>query len=271
MEWDDKYLIGVKDIDEQHKKIVKVICAYKKSFSDKTVDSGIEMGKIIVFLVKYANYHFQAEEAFMERIDYPDLEHHRQIHFELTEELKEVLMKLKTKQSYTPIEFYYFLMKWLTDHIEEEDNKIGQYYKDYRKNLKQNVVLDDPEYILSVFEPNIQKLRLLRENNLINEKDATKKKINFVKLFYKKHRINNIDAIKKAMFSVSILLSNNILDAAECKEVKIDIISNIKINNLLVDEENLEKSLKIIKELYEDDLLSKEIYNLIKKNIADSI
>lgn len=271
MEWDDKYLIGVKDIDEQHKKIVKVICAFKNSFSDSSVDNVNEMGKIIVFLVKYANYHFQAEEALMERIDYPDLEHHKQVHSELTDELKEVLMKLKTKQSYTPIEFYYFLMKWLTDHIEEDDNKIGEYYKDYRKHLKKNVILDDPEYILSVFAPNIQKLQLLRENNLISEKDVTEKKLNFVKLFYQRHRINNIDALKKVMFSISILDSNNILDSSESKMIKREVLSEIKMNNLLIDEEDLEKSLKVLKDLYEEDLLTEETYSLIKKDIANSI
>ncbi|MGL1894707.1 MAG: bacteriohemerythrin [Spirochaetaceae bacterium] len=269
MKWDDKYLIGIKDIDNQHKKLVEIICKFKDSLSDKTLNIVDEMGHIIKFLVSYANYHFEAEEAFMERISYPDLELHKRIHSELITKLKEVLVKLKSKQSYTPIEFYYFLMKWLTEHIEGEDDKIGKFYK---KSVKisqstKTKLLVDSGYVLSVFEPNLNKLKLLRKNNLVTIEDENKKKLDFILRFYNQYADKSLGIIVQKLKSVAILFERELITKEELNCSMQNIVNKTDINELLNTDDDVKHNLADLEYLNENNLITADLYSDVKLRV----
>ena len=81
IDWNESYDVGVKEMNEQHKKLFSFI----NVLSDVV---GIEnrkhtIGKVIDELVNYTVTHFAAEEKLMLENDYPEYEYHKETHDKL--------------------------------------------------------------------------------------------------------------------------------------------------------------------------------------------
>jgi len=121
--WEDSWSVGIKDIDEDHKKLVLLI---QKLFGALITAQGAEYVKTVFFeLIDYTRYHFEREEEIYEKYDFNDLERHKQLHQDLIQQVldisKELLSKGETEQ--VSDDFFEFLKRWLVDHILEEDLK----------------------------------------------------------------------------------------------------------------------------------------------------
>ncbi len=268
MKWEKSYEIGIREIDHQHMQLVELICRYKNAISDKTLDIDREMGRIITFLVNYANYHFEAEEGVMIRIGYPDLEQHKSVHKDLVRQLKEVLVKLKTKQSYTPIEFYYFLMKWLTNHILDEDKKVGKFNNQVKPEKTE---LKNPQDILDVFKTSFNKLELMRKNNLITDKDKDQKRFNFIKKFYKIFQISDMKQLLLALDSVFLLVEKEYLAKTEYKTTVSDIMDRVNLDELIEKGTDIVQNLETLKVLADRGLVTDEYYEKKKNSLIERI
>lgn len=86
-----------------------------------------ELGRVLKNLVEYVIEHFAAEEQIMEKISYPHLSRHKALHADLVEDVKKILLKLKSGKQISCDEMKAFLESWLGDHILSEDKKIGEY------------------------------------------------------------------------------------------------------------------------------------------------
>ncbi len=85
-------------------------------------------------VLNYAQSHFDAEETYMKKIGYPDLDEHIKQH----KKLSHVLSAYKSDFNNNKINlfaFKNFLFVWVKDHIMDEDIKIGRYIKDSEKHL----------------------------------------------------------------------------------------------------------------------------------------
>ncbi len=63
----------------------------------------------------------------MKKISFPEYSKHVELHKELVNEVREILLFLKNGGSINDAELLIFLQKWLVEHINTEDKKIGQY------------------------------------------------------------------------------------------------------------------------------------------------
>ncbi len=262
MEWKEEYSIGVQEIDQQHMQLVRVISSFNDSISDHSSSLNREMGSILVFLVNYTHYHFSSEEAFMARIHYPELNHHKTAHAQLVSQLKEVLEKLKTHQSYKPIQFYYFLMKWLTDHIAGEDHKIGDYLEQQKDRIKAPLNrLKKSEDLLDSIQYNMKKLNLMISNQLINEEEKTLRKMDYLQRLYKSLAIQDLESLSHTLDSVSLLVDKKYLDQAEEAMLKQMIFRSIQLEELLKKEGNTNTCLNVLEALAAQKLISPESYN----------
>lgn len=127
IEWHDGLNLGVDEIDSQHKELISIINdvleQVKKSGSDAVVDS------LLAQLREYAVHHFNAEESFMEKIDYPELMKHKQIHKQLKDRVKYFQSSRFRKEDVSWDEVKELLSTWLIEHILREDYKVAQYAK----------------------------------------------------------------------------------------------------------------------------------------------
>lgn len=204
MEWKKDYEVGETLIDNQHRELINIINSFNRSISDQSVNSYQNIGITLKYLIDYTTYHFDYEETVMSRIKYPGLEEHRISHKNLISKLEGILKKFKLKESYTPIEFYYFLSGWLNSHILGEDLTIKDFIK--KSKLEGSIIKSEDynhEYAMEVIIPNLQKIDTLFRSSLIEESEVITRKTNFLVNFFNSYNISRIKReIEETMDSI---------------------------------------------------------------------
>lgn len=139
LQWDDKYSVKNYLIDEQHKKLFELANMADNMIGKQTDPA--EIKKMLVALFDYMKTHFRDEEAYMESIQYPSLELHRERHkqivFEMTNLVKN--MKYDFKQQLVII-----MEQWLLKHILQEDMEYAKHCEEMneKRSMQKSTILD---------------------------------------------------------------------------------------------------------------------------------
>ncbi|SDC66091.1 hemerythrin [Williamwhitmania taraxaci] len=121
IDWDKKYELGIKSIDDDHQKLVALIDELLVALSN---GKGRELlAPIIKKVEDYTLYHFRREEFFMKCAKYPNLENHIIEHQHFIEKIKAMKAKSRLNDSTVAIELMKFLKEWLINHIQVSDRK----------------------------------------------------------------------------------------------------------------------------------------------------
>lgn len=133
--WNEKLVLGIDTIDEQHKKLVDLMVTSKNLVMD--VEDGIDCYDEIVTVLKeladYAVYHFSYEEELLEKIDYEEFIPHRMEHKLFIKKVSNFMSTdLDENQIEKIEEINHFLLDWISKHILDTDSK---YVEDIKKAL----------------------------------------------------------------------------------------------------------------------------------------
>lgn len=123
LEWNNGLSVQVKEIDEQHKKLVGMINTLFDSMKSETDDTVLL--SIVDEMVKYAVEHFNTEERYMEKMGYPEFERHKSEHQDFVEKATQVENDLKYGKTVLSMDILNFLSSWLVTHINGTDKKMG--------------------------------------------------------------------------------------------------------------------------------------------------
>ena len=126
MEWTAKLAVGIKVLDDDHKRLVGMV---NELYDSMKAGHGKEMlGKTLNDLIAYTKMHFAREEQFFAQTRYPDAVKHRQEHDALTRQAVEIQQKYSAgAASALSIEVLVFQQRWLTHHIQGSDQKYSQH------------------------------------------------------------------------------------------------------------------------------------------------
>lgn len=131
--WKDKYKVGVSLIDTQHEELFKRVSDFIETVqSNENWDAKLEKVKeTMVFMQEYVVIHFNAEEAYQEKINYPDMENHKKIHSDFKKMITDYVTVLEENGYPEKIvqELGGKLMAWLIMHVAKTDQQIGEYVK----------------------------------------------------------------------------------------------------------------------------------------------
>lgn len=123
--WDNSYSVGVRLIDNQHKRLIDIINELNDAMgAGKGKDS---LGKVLHELIQYVNTHFKTEEEHMVKYLYPDYETHRYEHEKLTDQVKRFYDDFNSGKAVLTVQIMNFLRNWLLDHILVRDKKFGKF------------------------------------------------------------------------------------------------------------------------------------------------
>ncbi|MBU2578208.1 bacteriohemerythrin [Patescibacteria group bacterium] len=128
-EWQDDYLIGVDEIDCQHKrflKLIKSIYERKRNAADEK-----EVTDLLDEIKKYAHFHFSSEELLMTMYLYPKHNEQKEDHDKIKLKLNKKIDNLKAHKGEL-IDLLHFLMKWFIDHTTCLDKDLGEYINKHR-------------------------------------------------------------------------------------------------------------------------------------------
>ncbi len=122
LEWSDEMSVGIVSFDEEHKHILDLINRLEDALAG---EHGREvLSNIFDTMIDYTVTHFENEEAYFDKHDYPEKEAHINEHRELT---KKVLDLNREKRYVFPDNVSEFLRAWIRDHIRKIDKRYGDY------------------------------------------------------------------------------------------------------------------------------------------------
>lgn len=139
IEWNDILLIGNKEIDSQHHRLVEL--ANELVHTARKSDNPKDLVKPMKALREYTVLHFDAEERFMKSIGYPGLNDHTLEHTNLKNRVKLYQKELFVGMKIPPDEVLGFMKTWLLNHILDMDMKI----KAFINRPKETVLPDTSE------------------------------------------------------------------------------------------------------------------------------
>ncbi|WFA08604.1 bacteriohemerythrin [Tissierella sp. Yu-01] len=119
IKWEDKYLLGIDIIDEQHKELFRIAGeAFDLLKNEFYLDKYDHVVKIIEELKDYAVYHFKTEEEYMFKNNYKKYFSHKIIHDEFLEEVKKInLDDMDENQDEYLLSIINFVVDWIVEHI----------------------------------------------------------------------------------------------------------------------------------------------------------
>ncbi|MBR2402365.1 MAG: bacteriohemerythrin [Lachnospiraceae bacterium] len=126
----DEYLTGIGLIDDEHRQLFALVNEVHTLVHDEFIfDKYDEIMRILTELRNYTEMHFRDEEAYMEKINYADLDAQRRAHNAFIEKLVDInfeeLENLDNNQQEYLQDILDFLAKWLVNHILKMDKLIG--------------------------------------------------------------------------------------------------------------------------------------------------
>ena len=110
-DWSDKYLLEIDEIDAQHKKFFDATHRLYDDIVNARGEHAVE--EALTFLRSYATEHFQAEEAFIEKLD--ELADEFDIYKAPTQGMADQILELT--------------QDWLLYHIIDEDTLYAEHAK----------------------------------------------------------------------------------------------------------------------------------------------
>ncbi len=125
--WGPRLETGIKDIDIQHKELVRMINELHKAM--KTGAGVQKSGAVLDSLAEYTVGHFSHEEKLFNKYQYPEYREHKKIHETLVSTVVDFQTQFKAGQASLSVDLMNFLSQWLKDHIMKCDMKYVPFFK----------------------------------------------------------------------------------------------------------------------------------------------
>lgn len=123
--WNSSYVSGNAEIDTQHQEL---ICFLNQLFNRNSFQNEKDKVKTLVEdLYKFAWGHFAAEELYMQRYHYPELENHAKEHEKLKQKISSFRSISDYKNADLALDLLLFMKQWISIHLSNTDYKFHEY------------------------------------------------------------------------------------------------------------------------------------------------
>lgn len=125
--WKQEYELGIKSIDEQHKKFLAILARFLPIVGTERMKS--EWPGILSDLEVYAEEHFATEEKYFDKFAYPDADKHKTEHQAFRNKLNDIEVRMKdgTLDYFQAADFF---EDWLIFHITSSDRQYAPFFKE---------------------------------------------------------------------------------------------------------------------------------------------
>ena len=124
--WSNEYSVNVREIDEQHMRLVHMINTLHESLLS---NQGREaQARIIREMVDYAVVHFGTEEKYMDWFSYPDHLPHKAEHELFARKAADLKRRVDEHGFILTLEILNFLKTWLREHILVTDKSYSAHF-----------------------------------------------------------------------------------------------------------------------------------------------
>jgi len=127
--WQEQYSVGVKVLDDDHKKLIDLLNQFKTAYDYHTSEAFEK--EALEALVDYTKFHFAREEKLLEQNNYPDFAAHKLQHQKMIAEVEHFVQKYHEQGHDALAEVGDFLSAWLINHINGTDRQYSQHLNDH--------------------------------------------------------------------------------------------------------------------------------------------
>jgi hemerythrin len=125
--WTENLKVGIKDFDDDHRRVLRIINDLHHAIQDAVVTGKIEPIEMEIALHRldnYIRYHCAQEELCMQLTRYPELEEHKKEHQKLNILIGDLHDRFcNSTDPKDAAEIAQFVSDWLIDHIFVTDRK----------------------------------------------------------------------------------------------------------------------------------------------------
>jgi len=128
--WNDDLLVGIAQIDSEHRKLVDVI---DRLMEECNQGRGItEIGHTLNFAADYAREHFRDEEHLQEKYAYPGINAHKRLHAQFVMNINALIQDFERTGPNIALtgKLTKTLVDWLINHISVEVIKVGEHIRE---------------------------------------------------------------------------------------------------------------------------------------------
>ncbi|MFP4459844.1 MAG: bacteriohemerythrin [Candidatus Zixiibacteriota bacterium] len=127
IEWNDDLFINIEEIDRQHKKLVDIINHLHAAMKARKAKEILD--EIIEELIEYTEYHFDTEENYFIKYDYPESFIHKKTHRIFVKKVKQFQADFDRGKLLLSLEIMNFLKDWIEEHIKVVDMKYSDFFR----------------------------------------------------------------------------------------------------------------------------------------------
>ena len=126
--WSRDLSVKVLAIDQQHKKLIKMINDFHDSIVTQKPKDAIS--HLIDGLAKYTVEHFEYEEKLFRKLGYTQTHTHIREHNQFREKVVDLQKRFAAGNVPPSVELSHFMRKWLTEHIQGSDKKYSEFFNE---------------------------------------------------------------------------------------------------------------------------------------------
>jgi len=132
MEWSQKFSVGVKEFDDQHKQLIAMINKLNHAARERRA---LEIQKnILNEIVNYVKTHFETEEKYMRMFSFPGYDDHRAEHEKFIQKAVSLQMNSVAFGFVPTLEIVKLLRQLLEDHLLKVDMNYVDFF--HEKGMK---------------------------------------------------------------------------------------------------------------------------------------
>jgi len=132
--WDETFVLGIDEIDEQHRSIVEHFTKLSEAVQDGSAKE--ILAEMATFLVEYAQLHFETEERYMQKYDYPRIDEQRREHSDFTCDARELQRKINEEGASREMAVALTgkMVRWVIQHVRNHDRDMVAFVREQMKN-----------------------------------------------------------------------------------------------------------------------------------------
>lgn len=129
IQWSDNFSVGVRQFDEQHKQLIRML---NRIAADPDAGTRSEtISDLLNSMTNYAQVHFEAEEVLMIQYGYPQLKEHADQHNTFRRKTVELCMDTMNRVEAVPESILQYLRDWLIGHILQSDMAYKPFFREH--------------------------------------------------------------------------------------------------------------------------------------------
>ena len=124
-EWDESITTGNRQLDDEHKRLIQILNRIEAHQNDPVESEAVSL--VIEEIREFASYHFRHEEKYMQQINFPDFEDHKEQHKRFREKIASLCLDVMDHKKEAPKNIYQCLSDWVANHTCCADKKFCEY------------------------------------------------------------------------------------------------------------------------------------------------